>query len=67
MMCPCGGMCRQSRHEVKTIKKASEWTDNKVSPDALPIVVHQEVCKGCGRGAFVCADRNNNEIYRKGM
>ena len=47
MQCKCGGVMTESTHEVKTLKKATEW-GKEVKESELPLKIHQNKCV-CGR------------------
>ena len=48
MICPCGGLTRNSVYKVKSMNKAKKWL-NAVANTDLPISVDQKVCTSCGR------------------
>lgn len=48
MECKCGSETNSSTHIVKTLTTAIEWEPTTERAD-LPIRVHQDICKGCGR------------------
>lgn len=48
MICTCGGTTKETRHQVKGLKKAQEWY-GKITLLDLPITVEQQTCISCGR------------------
>lgn len=44
--CKCGGETSYLTHKVKTLKKAREWDESVAE---VPVWIHQERCRGCGR------------------
>ena len=64
MECPKGSECKESSHEVKTAKKATEWFDGANESD-LPLTVRQ-VTSADGRVMIKVYDRNKKLIHQRG-
>lgn len=64
MECPKGSICKETQHEVKTLKAAQEWL-GRVTEEMLPIRVNQLTASD-GRVQISIRDCNGKLIHMRG-
>jgi len=65
MNCKCGGATIPHGHEVKTMRKATEWLATIEEAD-LPIWIDGDTCGGCGRMMATITSSTGKIVGRRG-